>query len=80
VFSLVMRQGALLGVLGAVIGVSMAYLTGKIVSSQVYAIRASDPLMLSIATVLIVAITVAASLIPAIRASRLNPANALQSE
>jgi ABC-type antimicrobial peptide transport system permease subunit len=80
VFTLVMRQGAVLGVLGALIGVSMAYLTGRIVSSQVYAIRASDPLMLSIATVLIVTITVAASLIPAIRASRLNPANALQSE
>jgi ABC-type antimicrobial peptide transport system permease subunit len=80
VFVMVMRQGAMLGVIGAVIGISLAYFTGKIVSNRVYAIQASDPVILSVATVLIVAITVLASVLPAARAARLNPANALQSE
>jgi ABC-type antimicrobial peptide transport system permease subunit len=80
VFLLVMRQGATLGVVGAAIGVGLAYFSGQVVSSRVYAIRASDPLILAIATCLIVAITVVATLIPAARAARLNPASALQSE
>lgn len=80
VFRMVLRQGATLGLIGAVIGVTLAYAGGKLVSNQVYAIRASDPVTLAIATLLITGITVAATLIPATRASRVNPANALQSE
>ena len=80
VFVMVLRQGATLGVIGAVIGVSLAYLSGKLVSNQVYAIQASDPLILAVSTATIMGITVAAALIPARRAARLSPANALLSE
>ena len=79
VFLLVMRQGAMLGLAGAAIGLGLAYFSGQVISSRVYAIRASDPLILTSATVLIVAITFLATMIPATRASRLNPASALQS-
>ena len=80
VFTMVLRQGATFGVIGAVIGVSLAYLSGKLVSNQVYAIQASDPVILAISTVTITGITVVATLIPARRAARLNPANALLSD
>ena len=80
VFMLVMKQGAILGVVGAGIGIALAYLSGQLVSNRVYAIRASDPLILAIATLLITVITLVATLIPAMRAARLNPATALQSE
>jgi putative ABC transport system permease protein len=80
VFTMVLRQGAMLGLIGAAIGVSLAWLSGKLVSSQVYSIRASDPVILASATLLIAAITVLATVIPARRASRLNPANALLSD
>jgi ABC-type antimicrobial peptide transport system permease subunit len=80
VFLLVMKQGATLGLLGAGIGVGLAYLSGQLISNRVYAIRASDPLILASATLLITAITFLATTIPAARAARLNPANALQSE
>jgi predicted permease len=80
VFLLVMQQGATLALVGAVIGVGLAYFSGHLISSRVYAIRASDPLILATATVLITAITFLATTIPAARAARLNPANALQSE
>ena len=43
-------------------------------------IKASDPLILGVATLLITAITFLATTIPAMRAARLNPANALQSQ
>jgi ABC-type antimicrobial peptide transport system permease subunit len=80
VFLLVMRQGATLGVVGAGIGLGLAYVSGQVISNRVYAIQASDPLILAIATLLISAITLLATTIPAARAARLNPANALQSQ
>ena len=80
VFLLVMRQGVGLGLVGAVLGLALAYFSGQVISNRVYAIRASDPLILGVATLLIVTITFLATTIPASRASRLNPASALQSE
>jgi ABC-type antimicrobial peptide transport system permease subunit len=80
VFWLIMRQGGTLGLIGAAIGVALAFLSGKVVSSQVYAVRASDPLMLVSAIVLITAITLAATMLPALRAARLSPSSALRSE
>jgi predicted permease len=80
VFLLVLQQGATLGLVGAGIGLLLAYFSGQVISSRVYAIRASDPLILAIATVLITAITFLATTIPALRASRLSPASALKSE
>jgi ABC-type antimicrobial peptide transport system permease subunit len=80
VFLLVMREGVMLGLIGAAIGVGLAYFSGQLISNRVYAIRASDPVILGIATLLITAITFLATTIPASRAARLNPATALQSE
>lgn len=80
VFMLVMKQGATLGLLGAAAGLGLAYFSGKIVSSKVYAINAADPLILSLAAVLITVITLLATTIPAARAARVSPTNALQSD
>jgi ABC-type antimicrobial peptide transport system permease subunit len=80
VFLLVMRQGALLALVGTLIGLFVAYLSGRIVASQVYAIRASDPLMLGAAIVLVAGIAAAATMIPAWRASRLAPSGVLHAE
>jgi putative ABC transport system permease protein len=80
VFFLVMKQGATLALVGAGIGVALAYFSGQVISNRVYAIRASDPLILATATLLITVITFLATTIPAARAARLNPANAMQSK
>jgi ABC-type antimicrobial peptide transport system permease subunit len=53
VFWLVMKQGGLLAAIGTVIGLATAYLSGQIVANQVYAVRASDPLMLTAAIVVV---------------------------
>ena len=62
------------------IGLAVAYLSGRIVASQIYAIRASDPLMLGGAIILVVGITVLATMLPAWRASRLAPSGVLHAE
>jgi putative ABC transport system permease protein len=80
VFALVMRHGALLAAIGTGIGLLVAYLSGQIVASQVYAIRASDPLMLGASILLVAGITALATMIPAWRASRLKPSGVLHAE
>jgi putative ABC transport system permease protein len=80
VFWLVMKQGGTLALIGTAIGLAVAFVSGQIVASQIYAIRASDPLMLSGAIVLVVAITLLASMIPAWRASRLAPSAVMHAE
>jgi ABC-type antimicrobial peptide transport system permease subunit len=80
VFMLVMKQGAALALAGIGIGLLIAYLSGRIVASQIYAIRASDPLMLGAAILLVAGIAAAATMIPAWRASRLAPSGVLHTE
>ena len=80
VFVLVLKQGVMLGLIGAGIGLALAYFSGQIISNRVYAIRASDPLILGLATLLIAAITFLATTIPALRAARLSPADVLRPE
>jgi predicted permease len=79
-FWLVMKHGGTLAVIGTAIGLVTAYLSGRIVSSQIYAIRASDRLTLSAAIVLVVGIALIATMIPAWRASRLSPSRVLHPE
>ena len=64
VFLLVMRQGGVLALVGTAIGLAVALISGRIVASQIYAIRASDPLMLGAAIALVVGITALATMIP----------------
>jgi putative ABC transport system permease protein len=80
VFWLVMKQGGAIGVIGTGIGLGVAYLSGQVVASQIYAIRASDPIMLGGAIAIVAAITAVATAIPAFRASRLKPSGVLHTE
>ena len=78
VFLLVLNQGRTLTVIGAAIGLAVAYLAGRIVSSRLYEVSASDPWILGGATALVVAIALSATAIPAFRASRLDPSRVLR--
>jgi putative ABC transport system permease protein len=80
VFWLVMKHGGILAIMGTSIGLGTAYLSGQVVSNQIYAIPASDPVMLSGAVVVVVGIAALATMLPAWRASRLSPARALHPE
>jgi len=80
VFWLVMKHGGTIGLAGTAIGLAIAYLSGQVVASQIYAIRASDPIMLGGAIAIVAAITAVATAIPAWRASRLKPSGVLHSD
>jgi putative ABC transport system permease protein len=74
VFWLVLRQGRTLAAAGASIGLVVAYLSGRAVASRLYEVRAADPVILGAATTLVTAIAIVATVIPAYRAARLDPA------
>jgi ABC-type antimicrobial peptide transport system permease subunit len=70
----------MLALIGTVIGLATAYLSGRIVANQIYAVNASDPMMLTGAIVVVALIVGLATMLPAWRASRLSPAGALHPE
>jgi ABC-type antimicrobial peptide transport system permease subunit len=80
VFGLMLKQGRTMAFVGAAIGLIVAYYAGRFVSSRLYEVRASDPMILGLATMLVVGIALGATLIPAYRAARLSPARVLRPE
>jgi len=78
VFGLMLRQGRLLAVVGAAIGLAVSYLSGRVVSSWLYEVRASDPFILGTATMVVAGIALLATVIPAYRAAQLDPSRTLR--
>jgi ABC-type antimicrobial peptide transport system permease subunit len=79
VASLVAQYSIAIGA-GAAAGVAMAAATGRLLQNQVFGIRALDPAAYVIALAVFSIVALAAILIPARRALRIDPAAALRSE
>jgi len=77
---LVMREVLLLLVIGLAVGIPSAMLLGRYVSSVLYGIQPNDPWMAGSTIVLLSLVSAAAGLIPARRASRIDPILALRYE
>jgi putative ABC transport system permease protein len=78
VFWLMMSQGRALAVFGTLAGLASAYVAGRIASSSLYEVHASDPVILLGATLLVVGITFLSILMPARRASQVDPSRILR--
>jgi ABC-type antimicrobial peptide transport system permease subunit len=77
---MVMKEVLLLLGIGLVIGIPTALGAGRFVSDQLYGIQPYDPTIAVATLVLLTAISVLAGLIPAHRASRIDPIMALRYE
>ena len=77
---LVMKEVLLLLAIGLAIGIPTALGLGRFVASQLYGIESRDPLTAIATLVLLTIISAAAGLIPAHRASRIDPILALRYE
>ena len=80
VLRLVVRQGMKPVVSGLVIGVVAAFALGRLIASQLYQVSAYNPALLGGATVLLGAIALIACLLPARRATLVDPIQALRAE
>jgi putative ABC transport system permease protein len=77
---LVVRHGAWMATAGVGIGVVAALALGRFVAGMLYGVGARDPATLAFVSVVLGAAAVAATIVPARRATKVDPAVALQSE
>ena len=77
---MVLRETLYLVLAGLVIGVPGALLGAKLISAQLFGMKPADPLTLIGAAVVLTIVALLAGYLPARRASRVNPLNALRYE
>jgi putative ABC transport system permease protein len=72
--------GIALAVVGVVLGGVAARSVVQVLQSLVWGVRPTDPLTFAAVALLLLAVAATASLIPALRIARLNPAETLRQE
>jgi predicted permease len=76
----VMGRGVSLAAVGVVLGLGTAYASAQLIQSLLFGVEARDPLTFVTVPVVLLCVAAAASLIPAVRASRVDPVEALREE
>lgn len=80
IVTLVIGSGLRVVAVGAVLGCALALAGGRLVASLLYGVAPSDPIALSLVTIVVLAAAIAAAAIPAWRASRADPIEALRAD
>jgi predicted permease len=80
VLGLVMRQGVTITLIGVGIGLAGAFGLTRLIATQLFSVKATDPATFLTVTFVLVAVAVAATLVPALRATRIDPLTALREE
>ena len=80
VVQLVMREVLLLAAAGTAVGVPATIALARLAQSQLYGLQGADPFVVAGAAVLIVIVCVLSACVPARRATRIDPLQALRYE
>ena len=80
VLRMVLQEAAVISVAGIVLGSVLAAIGGQWMASMLFATRPADPLVLGLAGLVMLGIAAVATFLPALTASRTNPASLLRSE
>lgn len=80
ILNMVLGQGLLLAAVGSAVGLVASYWLTKLLSDQLYGVRATDPKTLIGVTIVLLAVAMMACWIPARRATRVDPIVALRYE
>src|SRR5690242_5836393 len=80
VLRLVVGSGLRIAIAGTVIGGSIALVAGRFIAPLLYHVSAKDPLIYVMAALTLVGVAVLASLMPAMRATRVDPNVALRAD
>ena len=78
VYALVVRQGAMLALIGVIAGLVGAFGITRVIRSLLYKVTPTDPLSFGGVTLFLVGIAVLASYLPARRAAHVDPIAALK--
>jgi predicted permease len=77
---LVFRHVAWITIVGGAIGLGMAFGLGRLAKSMLFGLSGSEPVIIGGAALIVVAVGLAAGLVPAQRAAVVNPVDALRAE
>jgi putative ABC transport system permease protein len=77
---MILREGATPVLLGTLLGLAGAYLSTRLVQSMLYGVEATDPLTFTLLPATLIVVGLLASWIPAMRATRIAPTEALREE
>jgi ABC-type antimicrobial peptide transport system permease subunit len=80
VLRIVMREGLLLAILGIAAGLAITLAATPQIAPLLYQISPADPVSIAGAALFLILVAVLASLIPALRATRVDPIRALRQE
>ena len=80
VLSLVMKQGVGLALTGVALGLAGAFALTRVLEAQLYGVTRTDPATFVLVAVILTAVAMLATLVPALRATRLDPVKALRCE
>jgi ABC-type antimicrobial peptide transport system permease subunit len=80
VVGMIVRQGLVLAMIGAIIGSAASVGASRLLQSLLYGVRAGDPVTLLLVTVLVLVVGLLACWLPARRATRVDPLVALRYE
>lgn len=78
--NMVVRQGMTLAIIGVAAGIAIALAVTRLMASMLYGVKARDPFVFIFVAVLLAAIALIATYVPARRASRVDPVTALRYE
>jgi len=78
VLRLVLRQGMLLALIGAAVGILVALPVARLASGLLYGVSATDPITYAAITLLLMGVALLACYLPARRATRIDPLVALR--
>jgi predicted permease len=80
ILNLTVGEGFKLAAIGLLAGIALAYGAGRLLQSLLAGVKPWDPVAFAAAALLAVAMTAAGSLLPAIRAVRVDPTTAMRAE
>jgi ABC-type antimicrobial peptide transport system permease subunit len=80
ILGMIVRHGAALALIGLTLGTAGAIILNRIISSQLYDVKSGDPLTYVIVAALVAIAAILATLLPSLRATRINPTVALHCE
>jgi putative ABC transport system permease protein len=80
VVRMIVRQGGLVALAGIVVGVATAYAGSRFIESLLYEVSARDPGVFAATTLALLAVALIACWLPARRAARIDPTEALRAE
>jgi predicted lysophospholipase L1 biosynthesis ABC-type transport system permease subunit len=80
VIAMILRETLGLLIVGLSLGGGLAYAASRLIGSQLYGVAPQDPLTMLLAVGLLLSVALSAAYLPAQRASKLDPMQALRSE